>query len=541
MLFNSYIFVFIFFPICLLGYYGLLHGKRPAVAKIFLIGMSFWFYGYFNVSYLLIMLCSIGGNYLFHRILSGEKSLSGGRMLSGDKSAKPVKAIVPRKAMMILAVALNLGVLFYFKYFDFFVATMNTVFGTSAALRGILLPLGISFFTFQQISFIVDTYRGEVKNCSLIDYALFVSFFPQLIAGPIVNHGEMLPQFARMGRKTADWERIAEGMGLFILGLAKKVLIADTFGGGADYGYAHMELLGRADAVLVILFYALQLYFDFSGYCDMARGIGKMLGIEIPVNFDSPYKAVNIVDFWKRWHITLNRFFTKYVYIPLGGNRRGQARMYLNLLVVFLLSGLWHGAGWNYLVWGAMHGVLYVFTRFWQKSLKPRFRRENAGTLSSSEGVQGARLPTAGSRNGFPARMGHRIMTLVSHVLLFAYVAVAWVYFRAENIAQANQMLLTALGGKVQKVSAELAECFRVDEFWYVIKVLHLDNMSYSRYILMWVILAAGLYLSMIGSNAAQRVERMKYKAGSSVVFAVLVLWCVLTFSEVSTFLYFNF
>lgn len=526
MLFNSYVFVFLFFPVCLAGYYGLLHIRKAAAARVFLIAMSFWFYGWFNVSYLLIMVCSIGGNYLFHRILS--------RGPAGAEAAR-------RRAVMILAVALNLGVLFYFKYFDFFLSTMNALFGTSAALRHILLPLGISFFTFQQISFIVDTYRGEVRDCSLTDYALFVSFFPQLIAGPIVNHGEMLPQFAQMGTQKVQWRRIAGGMSLFILGLAKKVLIADTFGAGVDYGYAHVELLGRADAVLVILFYALQLYFDFSGYCDMARGIGWMLGIEIPVNFDSPYQAVNIVDFWKRWHITLNRFFTKYVYIPLGGNRRGAARMYLNLMIVFLLSGLWHGAGWNYLVWGAMHGVLYVLTRLWQRSLKPRITRKYAGFPSSPETDQGRDFVTGQSGKRLPARIGHIIMTLVSRILLFAYVAVAWVYFRAENIAQANRMLAAAVRGTVQQVSLELAECFQVDEFWYVIKVLHLDRMSYSRYILMWVILAAGLYLAMIGPNAARRVERMKFRGGSTVVFAVLALWCVLTFSRVSTFLYFNF
>lgn len=494
MLFNSYIFVFLFFPICLLGYYGLVHFRGAGAAKVFLIAMSLWFYGYFNLAYLLIMVCSIGINYMFHRLLSHRT----------------------RKPLVIIAVAANLGVLFYFKYFDFFLSTINTVFGSSVPLRNILLPLGISFFTFQQISFLVDTYRGEVRDCPLVDYALFVSFFPQLIAGPIVNYEEMLPQFRRIGQQSVLWERIAEGMGLFILGLAKKVLIADTFGAGVDYGYTNIALLGRADAIVVIISYSFQLYFDFSGYCDMARGIGKMLGIEIPINFNSPYKAVNIVDFWKRWHITLNRFFTKYVYIPLGGSRRGAVRMYINLMFVFLLSGLWHGAGWNYIVWGAMHGVLYVLTRLWQRSVRPRIMHLDTKTSGL-------------------------FMTVVSRLLLFAYVTVAWVYFRAADIAQANRMLCTAVKGPIQKVSTGLASCFQVDEFWYVIKVLHLDNRPYSRYILLWLILGAGICLSMIGRNAAQRMERVKYRMGSAVVFAVLALWCVLTFSEVSTFLYFNF
>ncbi len=506
MLFNSYIFVFIFFPLCLLGYYGLLNRKKTEAAKIFLTAMSFWFYGYFNLSYLLIMAGSIAFNYIFHLLLSKN----------------------PDKKLLFLAVAGDLGVLFYFKYFDFFLSTVNAVFRSSFALRGILLPLGISFFTFQQIAFVADTYRGEVRNCKLLDYALFVSFFPQLIAGPIVNHDEMMPQFQSLGSKKCGWGQMVDGFSLFVLGLFKKVLIADTFGAGADYGYDNIALLGCIDAVLVIVSYALQLYFDFSGYCDMARGLGRMLGIEIPVNFDSPYKAADIVDFWKRWHITLNRFFMKYVYIPLGGNRKGQARMYLNLMAVFLLSGLWHGAGWNYIVWGAMHGVLYVVTRFWQRQV--RDKRNDINVIKDGTG-----------KTILPHRIRKLFMTCMSRILLFAYVSVAWVYFRAQDIAQANRLLAAAFTGKVQKISLDLAECFRLDEFWYVIKLLHLDNMAYSRYILMAVILAAGLYLAMIGPNAAQRVERMKYRAGSAFALAVLMVWSILTFSGVSTFLYFNF
>lgn len=507
MLFNSHLFVFVFFPICLLGYYGLLYLKKPVAVRIFLIAMSLWFYGYFNLSYLLIMVCSIGVNFVFHRLLSQKET--------GENGEK--RSVISRRSVMILAVAFNLGVLFYFKYFDFFLSTVNGAFGASFVLRGILLPLGISFFTFQQISFVVDTYRGEVRNCSLDEYALFVSFFPQLIAGPIVNHGEMLPQFEKMGKDKPDWKQIAGGFALFVLGLSKKVLLADTFGAGVDYGYENVAVLGRMDAFLVILFYALQLYFDFSGYCDMAVGIGRMLGMEIPVNFNSPYKAVNIVDFWKRWHITLNRFFTKYVYIPLGGNRRGEGRMYLNFLIVFFLSGLWHGAGFHFILWGMMHGVLYVATRFWQKRMKPAI---------GGKTVSGLR---------------RKVMTVVSQICTFLYVSIAWVYFRAADIGQANNLLATAFRGKVQKLSMELAECFQVDEFWYVLKVLHLDGLSVSRYILMFAILAAGLYLAMVGKNAIERTERLKYRAGTAVVIAVLMVWCVLSLSGVSTFLYFNF
>ncbi|MDE6406906.1 MAG: MBOAT family protein [Lachnospiraceae bacterium] len=550
MLFNSYIFVFVFFPICLFGYYGLLRGGKPGAASVFLTAMSLWFYGYFNLSYLLIMVCSIAGNYLFHRLLSGESlglSRAGRGDVSGHGEGKTAaeSGAALRRAVMVLAVALNLGVLFAFKYFDFFLDTVNGVFGTDFILRGILLPLGISFFTFQQISFIVDTYRGEVADCSLSEYALFVSFFPQLIAGPIVNHGEMLPQFRAFGKKKADWERIAGGLALFVLGLSKKVLLADTFGAGVDYGYGNLTVLGRADAVLVILLYALQLYFDFSGYCDMAVGLGRMLGIEIPTNFNSPYKAVNIVDFWKRWHITLNRFFTKYVYIPLGGNRKGEGRMYLNLLLVFFLSGLWHGAGFHFIVWGMLHGVLYVLTRFWQKRMRTKDDGRVINTVRDKNGApercKGMAAQTGSGMSGFGRGVGHKFMTVLSQIATFLYVSVAWVYFRAESIAQANALLRTAWQGEVKKLSMDLAECLQPDEFWYVIKVLRLDNLSFSRYILMFLLLAAGLYFSMVGRNAQERVARLQYGPVSAVALVVLAVWCVLSFSGVSTFLYFNF
>lgn len=495
MLFNSYIFVFAFFPICLIGYYALLHWKKKELAQLFLTGMSLWFYGYFQVNYLLIMLGSILVNYLFHKILSGNLKRSAA------------------KIMAAAAVTANLGILFYFKYFDFFISNLNAVSGTNFSLRNIVLPLGISFFTFQQIGFVVDTYRGEVKNCNFLEYMLFVSFFPQLIAGPIVSQSEMLPQFTAMTEKKFDWEQFAKGFMFFVFGLFKKVILADTLGAGVDFGYQNLEILGSLDAFLVMISYTLQLYFDFSGYCDMARGIGHMLGMEIPVNFHSPYKAVNIIDFWKRWHITLNRFFTRYVYIPLGGNRKGEARTYLNFFLIFFLSGIWHGAGWNFVIWGMLHGTLYVLTKWWQKYVK----KEHTKCLGSA------------------------VRMWLSRIALFLYVSVAWIYFRAADVTQANKMLGILVSGKIQKLSMELAECFQLDEFWYVLKVLHLDGMAYSRYVLMFVMLAAGLYLAMISRNAAEIAERAKGKMLSTVFVSVLFVWCILSFSQVSTFLYFNF
>ncbi len=416
--------------------------------------------------------------------------------------------------------------LFYFKYFDFFIENINAVFGTSVALRNIVLPLGISFFTFQQISFLADTYRGELDGCSFVDYALFVSFFPQLIAGPIVTHDEMLPQFKEIGTKHFDEDDFCRGLFIFILGMGKKVLIADTFGMAVDTGYGMIEQLGSVDAILLMLFYTLQLYFDFSGYCDMAIGIGKMMGIEIALNFNSPYKACNIIDFWKRWHITLSRFFTKNIYIPLGGNRRGNVRMYVNLFLVFFLSGLWHGAGWNYILWGVMHGVLYCATRWWQFTVK--VRSVNAEILKAEK-----------------TSIGKAVLAGTGHVLkvfaTFLYVNAAWVFFRSESIGQALAMFKRMFTGGIAIPSITIAETFNLDEFWYVLKVLHLTDFTYSRYILMAVFFIVIMIVTFFGKNVHELAKKWKMSWISAIAIAVVFVWCVVSLSGVSTFLYFNF
>lgn len=509
MLFNSYIFIFLFFPLCLLGYY-FLKNKNTTAAKIWLTGFSLWFYGYFNIRYLCIMIFSILLNYVAYQLITRCKK---------------------KKITLFTGVSLNLLLLFYFKYFDFFLENVNAVFGSSFALRNILLPLGISFFTFQQISFLADTYRGELKDCGFVDYALFVSFFPQLIAGPIVTHEEMLPQFQQIGKKKFDEDTFCRGLFIFVLGMGKKVLIADTFGVAVDAGYGMAGELGCIDAVLVMLFYTLQLYFDFSGYCDMAIGIGKMMGIEIPVNFYSPYKACNIIDFWKRWHITLSRFFTKNIYIPLGGNRKGNARMYANLFFVFFLSGLWHGAGWNFIFWGVMHGVLYCITRWFQK---------NCGTKVAAA-LKGQEMQ-ASMENGNVLRQWGKGLIHVGKVLAtFLYVSVAWVFFRSESIGQALTLFKRMFIGGIALPTEAVYDAFNLDEFWYVMKVLHLTDFGFSKYILMVLFTVVILLATFFGKNVHEMAKRWKMSGVSAIVIAVVFVWCVVSLSGVSTFLYFNF
>ena len=419
----------------------------------------------------------------------------------------------------------NLAVLFYFKYYDFFLENINVIFRTALPLKGILLPLGISFFTFQQIGFLADAYRGELKNCSFSNYALFVSFFPQLVAGPIVNHEEMLPRFARIGRMRADAEKIASGVFLFTLGMVKKVLVADTFGKAVDWGYQNISSLSSVDSALVILYYTLQLYFDFSGYCDMARGLGRMLGIEIPVNFNSPYKASNIIEFWRRWHITLSRFFRKNVYIPLGGNRKGRARMYANMFLVFLLSGIWHGAGWTFVIWGLMQGVLYLITRAWQLRQKDRAARAGEAVGPDDAGQGSRRLLAAVCGTGFT----------------FLFYNAACVFFRSDTVSQAFAMFGRLLGGGAALPSQALLQAFNLDEFWYAFKLLQVDRLPGSQMYLGGIITVGTLLVVFLAPNADGLTARLKPAPWTAALTAALLIWCICSMAGVSSFLYFNF
>lgn len=508
MLFNSYIFIFLFLPLCLAGYYVLIRFHKGVAARIWLTAFSWWFYGYFNPGYLMIMLCSILFNYAVFCGLGklGESGAAG--------------ALRWRKALFWFGIGCNLAVLFYFKYYDFFIENINAVFRQSLPLKGILLPLGISFFTFQQIGFLADAYMGELKRCSFSNYALFVSFFPQLIAGPIVNHQEMMPQFSRIGRKRADGEKIASGVFLFTLGMVKKVLVADTFGKAVDWGYLNIPSLSGVDAALVIVYYALQLYFDFSGYCDMARGLGWMLGLDIPVNFRSPYKASNIIEFWRRWHITLSRFFRKYVYIPLGGNRKGRAKMYCNMFLVFFLSGFWHGAGWTFIIWGLAQGVLYLITRAWQ------LHREGRGEARPEEGR---------------AKGKTRFISACGTAFTFLFYCGACVFFRSDTVPQALEMFGRLAKGGAALPSQGITQSFNLDEFWYVIKLLRADRLPGSQTYLCALITAGTLLAVFAAPNTDEMTARFRPAPWTAVLTAVLLLWCVFSMAGVSSFLYFNF
>ena len=405
MLFNSYAFIFVFLPLTLAIYLAARQLLPRWACAAWLVVASLVYYGWWEISYLLLIAASIGFNYGVGLWIS---SRSGGS----------------RRILLASGICFNLALLAYYKYANFFVDSLNAVTGTNFHLERIILPLAISFFTFQQIAYLVDTYQRKATEHNFIDYCLFVTFFPQLIAGPIVHHREMLPQFAeRLGARNRP-EDLAVGFSIFSLGLFKKVVIADTMALYASPAFAAAERgdeLGLLGAWSGIFAYAMQIYFDFSGYSDMAIGIGRLFGIRLPQNFDSPYKSVNIIDFWRRWHMTLSRFLRDYLYIPLGGNRKGPVRRYLNLMATMVLGGLWHGAGWTFVVWGTLHGLYLVVNHAWHA-----FRRQRGYDLASS---------TA------PGRAASRALTFVA-------VLVAWVFFRAESFDGAWHMLSGMLGAQ---------------------------------------------------------------------------------------------
>lgn len=347
MIFSSYLFMFAFLPVVLLGYYALSRLKNGFYQRLFLIFASLFFYGYYNINYVFLILLSIAVNYMI--------------ALQIQKSGQ--------KIWLCLGVAFNILLIGYFKYYDFFIDNINSIFHARFLEKNIVLPLGISLFTFQQISFLISVFKAEEKVEKLRDYCLFVLFFPQLIAGPIVLYSEMISQFKENSRRYFCADRFASGLYIFTTGLFKKAVIADTLAVFVDNGFA-MTGLGMAVGWAVSVSYTLQIYFDFSGYSDMAVGLGKMFNIDLPFNFLSPYKSESISEFWKRWHITLGRALSTYIYIPLGGNRKGLPRTCVNLFLTFLVSGLWHGASWTFVFWGGATAFLLFLKGFSDSSLK---------------------------------------------------------------------------------------------------------------------------------------------------------------------------
>lgn len=391
MLFNSFEYILIFLPVVLVCYFVLNKQKLLILSKCWLIFASIFFYGFLTPKYIPILLGSIFINFAIGSTLYSNTKLN-------------------KKILLFVGISINVLCLCYFKYMDFFITNVNYILKTHIDLLHITLPLGISFYTFQQIAYLVDSYQGKTKEYDFLSYTIFVSFFPQLVAGPIVHHQEIIPQFNSLKNKFLNYKNVLSGLGLFAIGLFKKVIIADTLAKYASLGFDVHTHLSILEAWIIIFSYTFQIYYDFSGYSDMAIGVGKMFNIELPQNFNNPYIAKDIQEFWRRWHITLSRFLKDYVYIPLGGNRKGNIRTYANLFSVFLICGFWHGASWMFVLWGIIHGLAIIINRIWQKFniVMPKY---------------------------------------LSWAITFLFISLSWVIFRAPNIHIAKNIYKSALGG----------------------------------------------------------------------------------------------
>ena len=421
MLFSSFAFIFAFLPLTLLGFYALKSLGHFQFAKVFLILASLFFYGYFKVEYIFILIFSVLINFTLANLILRQNANKQTTNRNGQ-------------LFLILGITFNLLLLSGFKYTDFLLENFNLFskllnLDFNIPLPHILLPLGLSFITFQQIAFLVDCYKRsdiesliKVKHIDFIDYALFISFFPQLIAGPIVHHKEMMPQFAALldkGKAFVNWEYMAKGLFIFSIGLFKKIYVADTFALWANKGFfvaSNGGVLNIFEAWATSLSYTFQIYFDFSGYCDMAIGLGLFFGIVLPINFNSPYKSLNIAEFWRRWHMTLGRFLKDYLYIPLGGNRSGKLLNLRNLFIVAFLSGIWHGAGWGFVIWGILHGGAMCIHRIYTY-IKPNWK--------CFESI---------------------FYKIFAWFITFNFINFAWVFFRAENLKDALSIIQSMFG-----------------------------------------------------------------------------------------------
>jgi len=390
MIFSSTKFILLYLPIVFAVYFLLNRYRLVSAGKLWLVAASLFFYGYWSTDYIPLLLASITFNFVVGCALSPH--------------APRFRIQSSRKLVLGLSIAANLILLGYFKYANFFIDNLNAVSSSAYSLGEIALPLGISFYTFTQIAFLVDSYRGEAKEYDFVNYALFVTFFPHLIAGPILHHKEMMGQFQSKWTLAIRYRHIWMGLFIFSIGLFKKVMIADTFAVWADAGFASGASHDFFSSWATSLSYTFQLYFDFSGYCDMAIGAALLFNIWLPINFNSPYKALDIQDFWRRWHMTLSRYLRDYLYIPLGGNRCSSARVYFNLMATFVLGGLWHGASWMFVVWGALHGGALVIHRLWKQ-------------------------------------LGLSMPNPVAWLVTFLFINVTWVFFRATSVADAMTIL----------------------------------------------------------------------------------------------------
>lgn len=484
MQFASYSFIFLFMPVVVTAYF-LLNRISFTMGKLLLICASIFFFSYGRKEMFLYLCLSIGINYFF--------------VLVGGKCVKQRF----KRFFFALPIIVNIGLLCYFKYTSFLVSNINLLFKSTFSIGELILPLSISFYTFQQIAYVVAVFRGELKNINILDYLAFILFFPKLLMGPLMDPVDFIKQINDDTRKKIRIEHMACGLKLFSFGLFKKVLIADTFSRAVSQIFSDLDVATAADCLLLVLFYTFEIYFDFSGYCDMATGVSQMFNIELPINFDSPYKALSIRDFWKRWHISLTSFFTKYVYIPLGGNRKGVILTYLNVMIVFVLSGFWHGANWTFVLWGILHGFFSCIDRAFDK-------------------------------------MEKRVFQPVRWTLTFFLVSILWLLFRSDSIVQWKEILKKILFMQNTTVSDTVINSFELSESKFLFDILHLNGfVANIRGLSMILFIIFAFIICLVPENSIRSKNRCNIP--SVVLSSIAFVWGVLCLGTEVTFVYYGF
>ncbi|MGI5977180.1 MAG: MBOAT family O-acyltransferase [Candidatus Limivicinus sp.] len=468
MQFSTYEYILFFLPAVICIYY-LLNRWSELAGRIFLLAASVFFYAFAGIEFLLILAASVAVNYLFSLLLR--------------KKGKG------RPVLLWAGIIFNVLILFYYKYSGFFMENINRFFGTSHGIEDIILPLGISFIVFQQIAYLVDCCRGEADSDSFLDYALYTLYFPKLLMGPITLRKDLIPQFHDVQRKKISPDLMSRGIRMFVGGLCKKVLLADVFAPAVNWAFDNIDFISSMDVFVTMLAYSFQIYFDFSGYSDMASGSSLMLGIELPVNFNSPYHALSVRDFWKRWHMSLTGFLRQYIYFPLGGSRKGKFRTYLNTMIVFLISGIWHGANYTFILWGLLHGALSIFDRLTEK------KRDTV----------------------HPA---------MQWMLTFLAVGVLWLLFRSPGISDWVYLVKKMLCFTDLNVSVGIAVCFINPVTKMLTGLLHLEHISSLVYGFNLVIYFAVAFIVVLCFRN-NSVRKYKNTVFSFVISALMLIVCL--------------
>jgi len=486
LIFSSYIYILFFLPIIFIGYFALSRIKNSDLQLLWLLAASLFFYSWWDIKYLPILLASIFINFQLGKFLS---------RLSRKK-----------KLVLFIGIGFNLLILLYFKHFDFFIENYNDLFLQKINSLNLIIPLGISFFTFQQIAFLVDVYSNKTSDYKFLHYATYVSFFPQLIAGPIVHHKDLMPQFDDLSKRKINIRNITLGLFIFSIGLFKKVVIADSLAGFVSSGHSSEIILSSIEAWALSLSYTLQLYFDFSGYADMAIGSALLINIRLPINFNSPYKAINIQEFWRRWHMTLSHFLRDYIYIPLGGNRLSNIIKYRNVLFTFLLGGIWHGAGWTFIFWGGLHGFALIILNLWQK-------------------------------------IGWKIPMVLSWFITFNFINIAWIFFRADDFNAAIKILSAMFGFTPKPIPIDY-----IDSISMLIGIPLLSYVSefstnaiFPSHLLLYLLILIPFVLFADNVNKTYQTSTISYAKLiiGGLAFSISIIFLGMSSSQV--FLYYNF